>query len=93
MNELEEMKLAKAEYERVCKIHAEFIKEHTTNSNQNEIEECHNVMTRSSFDNMATIEIKTLEDIIQWKEIENKRTEYHKKFVDLYQKAKQKGLI
>jgi hypothetical protein len=42
---------------------------------------------------MATIEIKTIEDVIQMKELENKRSEYHKKFVDLYIKAKQKKLI
>lgn len=93
MNELEEMKAAKAEYERICRIHEEFVKEHTTNSEQNPVDECSNVMSRSSFDNMATVEIKTIEDVVQWKELENKRNEYHKKFVDLYMKAKQKGLI
>jgi beta-galactosidase beta subunit len=92
MNELEEMKSAKAEYDRICQIHEDFIKEHT-NQTHSDVDAVSNMMSRSSIENMSTIEIKTIEDVIQWKEIENKRLEYHKKYVDLYIKAKQKGLI
>jgi hypothetical protein len=92
MNELEQMKKAKVEYERICSIFDIFMKEHT-NSNINEIDDDYEGMSRTPVNNMATIEIKTIEDVIQWKELENKRSEYHKKFVDLYIKAKQKGLI
>jgi hypothetical protein len=94
MNKLEEMRLAQAEYERICKIYDEFVKEHTTNSKSSNNDD-YGGMTRSSLENseINRYQLKTIEDIVQLKELDNKRMEYYKKFVDLYSKAKQKGLI
>jgi hypothetical protein len=90
MTELEKVK---SELDHIIKLYDDFIKDHTTESEpmlKKDSDDSSNIMSRSTLESsgMTNIQLNTIEDVIQLKELDNKRNELHRKWVELLSKSR-----